>query len=390
MKKSAYEALGASAQKEGIHRALDEAGIKNELKLFAQISEDIAGDSNYYSFIHCDGAGTKSIVAYLLYKETNDPNVFAGLAQDALVMNLDDIYCIGRPQNLLLANAIARNSKLIGDDIIAVLIKEYNRLGEVLNNLGIPLKISGGETADCGDLIKTILVDSVISGRIHKDNLISTLAIEDDDVIIGIESCGQASYEDKPNSGIASNGLTLARHALLSKENAIKFPEILDSQADKEIAYQGKFNVTSKVETLSTTVGEALISPTRTYSPILDKVYSELNSEIHAVIHNTGGALTKVKRFGTAKKYVKYELFETPEIFSLIQKTAEIPWREMYEVFNMGHRIEIYCNKKHTNTIIDICKSFNLRAKQIGYVEPLAPKANNEVVIKSQNTEFTY
>lgn len=388
MEKSNYEKLGASASKAGLHKALEKADFKLSSGLFASVIPDIAGDENYLSFLHCDGAGTKSIVAYLAYKESGDVNAFAGLAQDALVMNLDDIFCIGLPENLFLANAIARNAHIIPDDAIGSIVANYQRLCKELSAQGVEIALTGGETADCGDVVRTLLIDAVVGGRIKKENLITTDNILPGDVIVGISSTGQASYEDAPNSGVASNGLTLARHSLISNAYLKDYPEILDPGVDKDVAYRGPFKLSDKPDGLGMSVGEALLSPTRTYAPILAAIFKALGRNVHGVIHQTGGGLSKVLRFGKGCRYIKNNIFDTPPLFKLIQEHGRVEWKEMYQVFNMGHRIELYLPKDVADEAIKISEGFGLEAKVVGYVEKA--EGENEVVVESQNGTFEY
>jgi phosphoribosylformylglycinamidine cyclo-ligase len=389
MTKSAYESLGASASKAGLHQALKDAGAEEQPGLFAKVSSDLSGSDDYHTVVHCDGAGTKTIVAYLNYLETGDVQSFAGLADDALVMNLDDIFCVGAPEKMILANAIARNSRLISDDAISAIIKRYLDSAKNLAAQGIEIEISGGETADCPDIVRTLLVDAVITGRIKKSNLINTQNIEQGDVIIGLSSTGQTTYESAPNSGIASNGLTLARHALLHSVYPTKYPEVVDPSIAKELTYRGPFKVSDKPNGLGMSIGEALLSPTRTYAPVLKAIYQALGDNIHGVIHLTGGALTKVLRFGSGNLYVKNNLFPVPPIFKLIQEHGKVSWREMYQVFNSGQRIEIYLPKEHMVAVLKIAANFNLDAKQIGYVEK-ASTAANSVRVESEHGTFEY
>ena len=391
MNQSKYQQLGASATKAGLHQALNNIGLNSENNYFCHLLNDIAGDPAYSSFLHCDGAGTKGIVCYLMYKSSGDPKVFGGLAQDALVMNLDDIFCLGRPEKLVVSNLIGRNAQLISDEIIEVIIGSYKELCASLRHMGIDIEMGGGETADCGDVIRTIMVDAVVAGRIKKDNLINPQRIVPGDVIIGISNTGQASYENKPNSSMGSNGLTLARHALLNKKCAELYPEVLDPNIDKSAAYGGPFFVSDLPNKLGMTAGAGLSSPTRTYAPVLAKIYSECVSEIHGCIHNTGGGQTKVLRFGQGNIYVKDNLFPTPPLFELIQEHGKVPWMEMYQVFNMGHRIELYVPATKSKEIIEIVKSFKLEAKEIGHVEKNTDSAtSNKVIVRSPHGAFEY
>lgn len=371
MKKSSYESLGVSASKSGLHDVLDKTGLSDSLGLFAKVTSDLAADPDYHCFVHCDGAGTKSIVPYLFFRETEQRELFAGLAQDALVMNLDDIYCIGTPEKLLLANTLGRNSNLIDDDIIAIVISSYKELCNRLRELGIPLEITGGETADCGDIVRTLMVDAVICGRIKKENLINAQSISPGDAIVGLSCTGTSSYEDQENSGIGSNGLTLARHALLTKDYADKYPEVFDPLVDRTLIYRGPFRVSDQPKGLGMSVGEALASPTRTYAPVLNTLLNEQDLEIHGIIHLTGGGQTKILRFGHGNLYIKDNLFDPPPIFRLIQEYGSVPWKEMYQVFNMGHRMELYVPEECIEVVVETAARFGIAARKIGYVAKL-------------------
>lgn len=382
-----YESLGASASKAGLHRALQAAGIEEDSGFFCKLDEDIAGDPGYYSFIHCDGAGTKSIVAYLLYRETGDPSHFAGLAQDALVMNLDDIYCVGTPERLVVGNVINRNKHRFDDEALATLIKSYATLIEDYRKLGIPLSLGGGETGDCGDIVLTVAIDAIVSGRIKKSSAINANRIATGDVIIGLSSTGQTTYEQAPNSGIGSNGFTLARHALLSEAGVAAYPEAGGGKIEAG-RFTGPYRVTDSAPGLTMSVGKALVSPTRTYAPILAAAFAELGPDIHACIHCSGGGQTKVLRFGRNKRYVKDNLFPTPPLFQLIQESGKVDWREMYQVFNMGHRMEIYAPASAVARIEAIAKGFAVEARVVGRVEE--GRGLNDVLIRSPYGEFSY
>lgn len=387
-----YKALGASASKAGLHLTLDRVGMGHAQPYFCTVQPDLAGSDSHLSFLHCDGAGTKAIVAYLLYRATGDPSAFAGLAQDALVMNLDDIYCLGLPDALLLSNNIARNSKLISDEAVGAIIQRYRELSLLLSPLlGVELSLGGGETADMGDVVRTVVVDAVLTGRIAKSNLINPQRIKPGDVIIGLSNTGQASYEAIHNSSIGSNGLTLARHALLRSSYIDEFPEVVDPGLDRAICYTGPFGVTDSLPDLAMTAGQALCSPTRCYAPVLSAIYRSLGQDVHGGIHVTGGGLTKVLRFGSGNRYVKNQLFETPPLFKLIQQHGKVAWREMYQVFNMGHRIELYLEKNTISTVVEIAKKFGIEAKQIGVVERNSlDKERNAVVVESAHGVFEY
>jgi phosphoribosylformylglycinamidine cyclo-ligase len=385
-----YKTLGASASKAGLHQALTQAGLAAGEDLFAPVCADVAGDPAYSCFLHADGAGTKTIVSYLRYRETGDPQVFAGLAQDALVMNLDDVFCIGTPSSLLLSNAISRNARLIGDDALTVLLSAYKELQRRFAALGIPIELAGGETADCGDVVRTLVVDAVLFGRIRTERLIRASRISAGDVIVGLSSTGQATYEDTPNSGIASNGLTLARHCLLSKAATAAYPEVLDPNLDPNVAYRGPFGVQDSADGLSMSVGEALSSPTRSYAPVLAAVYAQLPDSIHAAIHLTGGAQTKVLRFGRGLRIVKDQLFPVPPLFSLIRQHGQVPWREMYQVFNMGHRLELYLPPSAAERAIAVAGKFGIEGRIIGHVEAHGDPAANLVCLRTEQGEFEY
>lgn len=374
-----YDKLGASASKQGLHKALEKSGIPADHRYFAKLIA--SGETSH--FLHCDGAGTKSIVAYLSYKESGDPGVFAGLAQDALVMNLDDIYCVGRPQQSLLANIINRNAELIDDEVLSVILESFVELQQQFEQLGVHFSLAGGETADMGDLIRTLVVDAVLSGYLRNDSLLSPTAIEPGNVIVGLSSTGQASYEKRPNSGIGSNGLTLARYALLSNDYHFQYPEI---GPGREKSHGMKLS--EAPDSLGgMTIGEALCSPTRSYSPILEQLYRHVGPEIKAAIHNTGGGQTKILRFARNLKIVKDNLFPVPPLFQLIQEQASIPWKEMYEVFNMGHRFELYTTKGAAPDIIQIAKEFAVEAQIIGRVEAAE---NSELQIETNTEELCY
>lgn len=385
---SRYEVLGASATKSGLHASLKKSGRENETGFFATLNADIAGDENYYSFLHCDGAGTKSIVAYLMFRETGVVDHFKGLAQDALVMNVDDMFCVGPVESLVLANTIAKNAKLISDEAVGALIESYTEIANELAALGIPITLSGGETADMGDVVRTLVVDAVLCGRLKKDRAINTTRIAAGDVIVGLSSTGKTTYEKAANSGIASNGLTLARHSLLTREYLRRFPEIGTLEMDVNVSYVGPYKVTDLAPGLATSVGEALLSPTRSYAPILAQVYNELGLEVHGVIHLTGGGQTKPLRFGKNVHYKKNNLFPIPQIFKLIEEHGSVARREMYQVFNMGHRIEIMTAEKNAKKIESIAKGFGVEAKIIGLVEE--SQQGNRVTVEVGTEKHEY
>ncbi len=384
-----YEALGASASKAGLHETLKRVGLESSHNTFAVLNSDLTGDKEYRSFLHSDGAGTKTIVSYLMFQETKNAQHFSGLAQDALVMNLDDIFCLGVPERLLLSNTVQRNANLVGDDALEAIIRRYTELVSLLESFGIPIELAGGETADCGDVVRTLLVDATLSGRIKESSIIYQNRIAPGDVIVGLSNTGKATYEEKENSSIGSNGLTLARHALLDKQYKTAYPEVADPAIDNTLSYHGPYRLTDQIPGLSLNVGEALISPTRTYAPLLVKIYNSLKKEIHGAIHLTGGGQTKMLRFGEGNLYIKDNLFSTPPLFELIQKHGAVSWKEMYRVFNMGHRFELYLKEPHVKEVIDTAKSFGVEAKIIGRVEKNTDK-NNKLILKSPHGEFEY
>lgn len=385
---SKYSSLGASASKAGVHAALESLQLRPESDLFCKIDPDIAGDPAFASFVHGDGAGTKSIVAYLAYRETGDPKYFRSLAQDSLVMNLDDILCLGIPARLALSNAIARNYHLIPDEAVREIIGGYLELVEKVRSFGIDIELSGGETADCGDIVRTLVVDSTLSGRIKNENLIRLSRVTKGDVIVGLSSAGRATYETDNNSGIGSNGLTLARHALLKNSYAKKYPEIVSPESDPSATYQGPFALEDTPDGLGMTVGQALLSPTRTFAPILLKVYRELGEAIHGVIHLTGGAHTKILRFGNRLSIEKHSPQAVPTIFRLIQQHAKVSLEEMYRVFNMGTRIEIYLPEKNAAVALAIAQSFGIDAKIVG--EVVSDSAARSVTIHTAEQTLSY
>lgn len=380
-----YARLGASSAKTGV---LEAVGEDFEARYFAQPSEDVLGDPSYASFLHADGAGTKSILAYLLYRETGDVAYFRSLAIDSLVMNLDDLACAGALDCLLLSNTIGRNRNLIPDEAIKEIITGYRATADALGKQGIEIRLAGGETADVGDLVRTIIVDSTLSARIHRSQLVDSYRTKPGDLIVGFSSTGQSSIESAPNSGIGSNGLTLARNVLLSRYHVEKYPEVADSKADQQLSYSGAYRVTDIPDGFSTSIGESLLSPTRTYAPLIKSLLETHRESIHSLIHCTGGGQTKIKRFGLGVSYEKNALFPVPPIFSLIQETSNIDWAEMYAVFNMGHRLEACIEASCLDEIIERAASFGIEAKAIGIVR--ASSHENTVTIHSPFGTFTY
>lgn len=382
---SSYSALGASSAKDGVLRAIGEGSTS---QYFAAPGPDPAGDPSYAHFLHADGAGTKSIVAYLLFRETGDPSWFRSLAIDSLVMNLDDVACAGGLGSLTLSNTIGRNRHLIPDEVVAQIIQGYQETVERLRPHGINIILSGGETADVGDLVRTVIVDSTLSARVPRKYLVDTYRVAPGDVIVGFSSTGQSVLEDAPNSGIGSNGLTLARNALLSSYHSERYPEVSAPEISRDAAYRGRFKVTDTIPSLGMTVGQALLSPTKTYSPLIARLLGEFRTEIHSLIHCTGGGQTKIKRFGKNVRFEKDNLFPVPPLFSLIQEVGQVPWHEMYAVFNMGHRLEACVHPSVAEGILSISNQFGIAAKVVGQIT--LKEGENEVVITSPHGRFVY
>ncbi len=381
-----YLERGVSAQKEDVHNA-----IKNQNKglfdnTFCKIVPDIlSNDPEYCNVMHADGAGTKAALAYLYWKETGDISVWRGIAQDSLIMNIDDLICVGATNNIIMSSTIGRNKHLIPGEVISEIIEGNSDVIKMLNNHGINIVSAGGETADVGDITKTILVDSTVIAR-EKRNKIVNCEIKEGNVIVGLSSYGMACYESEYNSGIGSNGLTSARHDILSKVYAEKYPETYSSETNKNFIYCGNHLLTDDCETHKN-IGKLLLSPTRTYAPIILKILKTHFKNISGIIHCTGGGQTKVLHFTKNKKIIKNNLFEVPEVFKIIQKDTNISTKEMFEVFNMGHRMEIYCDQSVAQEVISISKEFKIDAKIIGHVE----KSNqNTLVLESEDETIEY
>lgn len=382
-----YEKRGVSSSKVDVHNAiknLDKGLFPNS---FCKIIPDILANSQEYcNIMHADGAGTKSSLAYAYWKQTGDLSVWRGIAQDAIVMNLDDLLCVGVTDNILLSSTIGRNKNLIPGEVISEIISGTNDFIENIRQFGVNIFLTGGETADVGDLVRTIIVDATATARIRRKDVIEN-HIQESDVIVGLSSFGQASYEDSYNSGIGSNGLTSARHDFFNFSVAEKYPETFDAKIDKSLVYTGKFSLTDIITDFNVTAGKFVLSPTRTYAPIMIKVFEKYRDKLHGIIHCTGGGQTKVLNFVDNIHIVKDNMFKTPLLFKLIQKSSNTPWQEMYRVFNMGHRLEIYTDKETAEEIITISQSFNVDAKIIGYCQ----KSNlKKMTIKSEFGEFSY
>ena len=381
-----YLRRGVSSKKEDIHNAIRNVDKGLFPNAFCKIVPDIlSNDSNYCNIMHADGAGTKSSLAYLYWKETNDISVWRGIAQDALIMNIDDLICVGAIDNILMSSTIGRNKHLIPGEIISEIIQGTNDVINLLKKNNINITATGGETADVGDITKTIIVDSTIVSREKRENIISN-KIRNGDVIIGLASFGQATYENEYNSGIGSNGLTSARHDILHNSYANKYPESFSDEINKDLIYCGKNLLTDPSKTAEN-IGKLLLSPTRTYAPVFQKILKKFRKKISGIIHCTGGGQTKILHFVKNCRIIKDNMLEIPEIFNIIKKQTNTSWKEMYEVFNMGHRMEIYCNSSLANEIISISKSFNIEAQIIGKVEKSDKK---ELIIESKGIKIEY
>ena len=384
-----YDQRGVSATKDEVHAAIKNADKGLFPQAFCKIFPDhLTGDENYCSIIHADGAGTKSVLAYLYWKETGDLSVWKGISQDAIVMNTDDLICVGATSNFLLSSIINRNKHLIPGEVIKALIDGTNEVVEMLNENGVRVYPMGGETADMGDVIRTVSVDAVMTARFRRDEVIDNANIKPGDVIVGLASFGQANYETQYNGGMGSNGLTSARHDVFSKVYAQKYPEAFDPNTNNEFIYSGSKLLTDKVEGSPLDAGKLVLSPTRTYAPIVKKVIDEIGVQnINGIIHCSGGAQTKILHYVENLHIVKDNLFSVPPLFKMIQEESNTSWKEMYQVFNCGHRLEIYCNPKFVETIISISNSFGIDAQVVGFVESAATK---QVTIKSDKGEFVY
>nr|MDO8118371.1 AIR synthase-related protein [Candidatus Sigynarchaeota archaeon] len=392
-----YNDLGVSSRKEDVHSAIKNVDKGLFPGAFCKVIPDmLSDDANYCLIFHADGAGTKSIVAYLYWKETGDASVFKGIAQDALVMNVDDIACCGLLHGFIVSNTIGRNKFLIPGEIIAGIITGYEEFVARMQKLGIHMDLCGGETADVGDLVRTIIVDSTVMARGKRDAIIDTTAITPGDVLVGLSSTGKAKYETVENSGISSNGITLARHALIPWRYAEKYPEIRDPAIKKETGYAGKQDINEKLNNTSITIVQALLSPTRTYLPVLKEAFAsfdgiaDLKRNVHGIIHATGGGQTKCIKFGPGVEYIKDNLFPVPPIFSAIQEAGNVPWEEMYRVFNMGHRMEIACTEESAKSIINAASKFKVEARVIGHIDPPRESSRNRLTIQGPQGTFHY
>ena len=384
-----YMQRGVSADKADVHNAIKNIDKGLYPKAFCKIVPDyLSNDPDYCIVMHADGAGTKSSLAYVYWKETGDISVWKGIAQDALVMNLDDLVCVGVTDNILLSSTIGRNKNLITGDVIKAIIEGTEELIKEMSLYGVHIKSTGGETADVGDLVRTIIVDSTVVARIKRSSVIDNANISEGDVIVGLSSFGQANYENFYNGGMGSNGLTSARHDVFNKNLAEKYPESFDPNVLKELVYSGSLNINEKIKGIELDAGKLVLSPTRTYAPIIKKILDQFDSKtIHGMIHCSGGAQTKILHFIENLHIIKDNLFETPPLFEIIQRESNTSWEEMYKVFNMGHRMELYVKPECAIKIIEISKSFGVDAKVIGRVEASKEK---KLTISSKNGVFNY
>lgn len=382
-----YAQRGVSSDKEDVHSAIKNIDKGLYPKAFCKIVDDITGDPEYCTIMHADGAGTKSSLAYLYWKETGDLSVWKGIAQDAIIMNVDDLLCVGSTTNILLSSTIGRNKRLIPGEVISEIINGTEEVLQMLRDNGIDIKSTGGETADVGDLVKTIIVDSTVTARMRRQHVIDNKNIRPGDLIVGLASYGQATYEREYNGGMGSNGLTSARHDVFSNMYAEKYPESYDEGVPADLAYSGSKKLTDPVEGVPLDAGKLVLSPTRTYGPVIQSILKELRSEIHGMVHCSGGAQTKVLHFVDNVRVVKDNLLPTPPLFRMIQNESGTDWKEMYKVFNMGHRMEIYVDEESADEIVEISKSFNVEAKVIGRVEASDKK---ELIIQSEHGLFEY
>jgi phosphoribosylformylglycinamidine cyclo-ligase len=385
---SKYNKRGVSSAKEDVHSAIKKIDKGLYPKAFCKIVPDFLGnDGDFCNIMHADGAGTKSSLAYIYWRETGDLSVWKGIAQDAIVMNLDDLLCVGACDNILLSSTIGRNKNHITGEVISAIINGTEEVLEELRNLGIGIWSTGGETADIGDLVGTIVVDSTVIARMKRADVISNHNIKAGDVIIGLSSSGMTSYEREYNSGMGSNGLTSARHDVFAPYLSSKYPESFDTTLSSDLVYSGKYRLTDQIDGLNTDAGKLVLSPTRTYAPVISGVLREMRSEIHGMVHCSGGGQTKVMHFIENLHIVKDNMFSLPPLFRIIREQSGTPWEEMYKVFNMGHRFEIYTAEKNAPQIIKIAAGFSLEAKIVGYCEASDTK---RLTIRSEYGIFEY
>lgn len=383
-----YKLRGVSAQKEDVHKAIKNVDKGLFPKAFCKIVPDcLTGDEDYCLVMHADGAGTKSSLAYMYWKETGDLDVWKGIAQDALIMNVDDLLCVGVTDNIVLSSTIGRNKNLIPGEVISAIINGTEELLTELEKYGVRIKSTGGETADVGDLVRTIIVDSTVTARMKRSEVIDNANISDGDLIVGLASFGQATYETEYNGGMGSNGLTSARHDVFEKSLARKYPESYDHAVPEDLVYSGSMKLTDRLDEVPLDAGKLVLSPTRTYAPVIREVLEKHRKDIHGMIHCSGGAQTKVLHFVENLHVIKDNLFEIPPLFKLIQRESNTDWKEMYQVFNCGHRMELYIPQEIAESVIRISRSFNIDAKVVGRVKKNKGK---KLTIESEFGKFVY
>lgn len=386
--KQRYMMRGVSAMKEDVHNAIKNIDKGLFPQAFCKIIPDIlGGDPEYCNIMHADGAGTKSSLAYIYWKETGDLSVWKGIAQDALIMNTDDLLCVGAVDNILVSSTIGRNKMLVPGEVISAIINGTDELLSRMREMGVGIYATGGETADLGDLVRTIVVDSTVTCRMKRSDVIDNANIRPGDVIVGLASFGQATYEDAYNGGMGSNGLTSARHDMFAKYLAQRYPESYDAQVPNELIYSGRYALTDSVEGSPVDAGHLVLSPTRTYAPVVKKLLDRMRSSIHGMVHCTGGAQTKVLHFvGENCRVIKDNLFPLPPLFRAIQEQSQTDWQEMYKVFNMGHRLEVYVAPEDAERVIATSKEFDIDARIVGHIE----EGPRSLTIRSEFGEFNY
>ena len=383
-----YNLRGVSASKEDVHNAIRHIDKGIFPHAFCKIIPDIlGGDPEYCNIMHADGAGTKSSLAYMYWRETGDLSVWKGIAQDALIMNIDDLLCVGATDNILVSSTIGRNKLLIPGEVISSIINGTEELLAELRGLGVNAYGTGGETADVGDLVRTIIVDSTVTCRMRRDEVVSNHRIAAGDVIVGMSSYGRATYEKEYNGGMGSNGLTSARHDVFSKYLAVKYPESYDAAVPGELVYSGGMKLTDAIEGLDIDAGKLVLSPTRTYAPVIKKLLDIMRPRIHGMVHCSGGAQTKVMHFVKNLKITKNNLIPVPPLFRMIREQSGTDWQEMYKVFNMGHRMEVYVSPEDAQSVIDVARSFGIDSQVVGFVEE---SDRNILVIESEEGRFVY
>ena len=383
-----YNLRGVSASKEDVHNAIKNIDKGLYPRAFCKIIPDIlGGDEEYCNIMHADGAGTKSSLAYMYWRETGDLSVWKGIGQDALIMNIDDLLCVGATDNILVSSTIGRNKLLVPGEVISAIINGTEELLSELREMGVNAYATGGETADVGDLVRTIIVDSTVTCRMRRSDVIDNANIAAGDVIVGMASYGKANYEKEYNGGMGSNGLTSARHDVFAKYLSQKYPESYDNAVPDELVYSGGLKLTDAVEGVDIDAGKLVLSPTRTYAPVIKKLLDAMRPRVHGMVHCSGGAQTKVMHFVENKRVIKDNLFPIPPLFRTIQEQSGTDWKEMYKVFNMGHRMEVYVSPEDAAQVIEIAQSFGIDAQIVGRVEECD---HNELIIESEKGRFVY